>query len=84
VTEIDSTCRITCLSLWTEKKTIHPLQKDVKPSLEHVRNNASKLSAEQSSPNKAALKSIPKRKHLVKKSVIVKTTSGPFISAPLI
>ena len=85
VTQIDSTCRITCLSLWTEKSSNMSLQPDVKPLSLEARNRSSKLSIETSSPNKKvpALKSLLKRTNSNKRAAIVKTSSGPFIAEPI-
>ncbi len=84
MTQFDSTCRITCLSLWTEKSQNSSLQLDVKPLNVLTRNNpTSKLSVELSSPDKKAkpaLKSLLKRTNSDKKVVVIKTTSGPFIA----
>ncbi|XP_046460278.1 p21-activated protein kinase-interacting protein 1-like [Daphnia pulex] len=84
VTQVDSTCRITCLSLWTEKNSNPSMQKDVKP-LTIQSHNSSGVSVELSSPDKndpLKLKSLLKRK-IGNKAVIVKTTSGPFIAEPI-
>uniref|UniRef100_A0A0N8DXS6 p21-activated protein kinase-interacting protein n=1 Tax=Daphnia magna TaxID=35525 RepID=A0A0N8DXS6_9CRUS len=85
VTQVDSTCRITCLSVWTEKNPSLSVQKDVKPLSAEARSSSSKLPIELSNPEKASpeLKSLLKRKSVDKKTAIVKTTSGPFIAEPM-
>lgn len=83
MTQVDSTCRITCLSLWTEKCPDPSSQPDIKPDSLELRNSTSKLSVELPKQGKTAppLKSLLKRTK--KKLAIVKTSSGPFIAEPI-
>lgn len=83
MTQVDSTCRITCLSLWTEKSTDPSSQPDIKPVGLELRNSVTKLSVEASKQDKSTppLKSLLKRTK--KKLAVVKTSSGPFIAEPI-
>lgn len=82
MTQIDSTCRITCLSLWTEKRPDPSIHPDVKPENLELRNDSSKLLVEISKTSKPT----PQLKSLLKttreKATVIKTSSGPFIAEP--
>ena len=76
VTQIDTTCRITCMSLWTGSQKIPAEESDVKPITDEVPN-------ESRTPNGTKLKSLLKRASTDNEISIVMSTSGPFIVEPL-
>lgn len=82
VAQYDSTCRITSLSLWTEKGINKNQEPDVKPEVTESSISAPKVVVEKSNHDRPkSLKPLLKRP--ANKSILVKTSSGPFIAEPV-
>lgn len=86
VTQIDSTCRITCITLWKGRRPNDNALAEVKSEKSIQQNGSSKefVGSPTSIKMNTPLKPLLKRQSSSEKGVeLVKTPSGPFIAEPI-